>query len=106
MQLPGRHSCLCHSCVFAVQYHPCWPKTSVTASCAVLATNWSGPTAFLDDCVGYPLAIDGLAPASGAAFAGHKWAAPSVAHLQSLMRQVISHPDRAKKKGRWVWLQD
>eukprot|EP00891_Asterochloris_glomerata_P003666 jgi/Astpho2/3666/Aster-07867 len=66
----------------------------------VLATNWSGPTAFLDDTVGYPLAIDGLVPASGAAFAGHKWAAPSVAHLQLLMRQVISNPDQARKKGR------
>lgn len=26
----------------------------------VIATNWSGPTAFLDDSVGYPLRFDGL----------------------------------------------
>ena len=26
----------------------------------VIATNWSGPTAFLDASVGYPLPIDGL----------------------------------------------
>ena len=26
----------------------------------VIATNWSGPTAFLDATVGYPLPFDGL----------------------------------------------
>ena len=26
----------------------------------VIATNWSGPTAFLDESVGYPLRYDGL----------------------------------------------
>jgi glycosyltransferase involved in cell wall biosynthesis len=34
-------------------------------SCAtpVIATNWSGPTAFLNDYNGYPLAFEGLVDA-------------------------------------------
>lgn len=35
-----------------------------------IATNWSGPTAFLDESVGYPLRVDGLVDAEGPAFAG------------------------------------
>lgn len=30
-------------------------------SLPVIATNWSGPTAYLDETVGYPLPIEGLA---------------------------------------------
>ena len=68
---------------------------------AVIATNWSGPTAFLDDGVGYPLAIDGLeAVEDKGAFEGHMWAAPSVSHLQHLMSHVQQHPQEAKSKGR------
>jgi glycosyltransferase involved in cell wall biosynthesis len=28
----------------------------------VVATNWSGPAAFIDETVGYPLAVDALVP--------------------------------------------
>jgi len=31
----------------------------------VIATNWSGVTAFLDGSVGYPVAVDGLVQAEG-----------------------------------------
>lgn len=36
----------------------------------VIVTNWSGPTAYLDDTVGYPLAIEGLAEVQEGAFKG------------------------------------
>ena len=70
---------------------------------AVIATNWSGPTAFLDEGVGYPLAIDGLESVEDkGAFEGHMWAAPSVKHLKQLMGQVVQSPREAQKKGRSV----
>ena len=68
---------------------------------AVIATNWSGPTAFLDEEVGYPLAIDGLESVEDkGAFEGHMWAAPSVQHLKQLMSHVFQNRKEAQKKGR------
>lgn len=68
---------------------------------AVIATNWSGPTAFLDEGVGYPLAIDGLeAVEDKGTFEGMKWAAPSVKHLSQLLSHVASNRADAVKKGR------
>lgn len=67
----------------------------------VIATNWSGPTAFLDEEVGYPLAIDGLESVEDkGAFEGHMWAAPSVQHLKQLMSHVFQSRKEAQKKGR------
>uniref|UniRef100_A0A7S1X2G1 Glycosyl transferase family 1 domain-containing protein n=1 Tax=Tetraselmis chuii TaxID=63592 RepID=A0A7S1X2G1_9CHLO len=66
----------------------------------VIATNWSGPTAFLSEHVGYPLPISGLVPVADGPFAGHMWAEPSVAHLRSIMRHVYTHPKEASHKGR------
>ena len=80
----------------------------------LIATNFSGPTAFLSDSVAYPLAYDGLRaaeddmlaadPGRGAGFnpwfAGERWAAPSAAHLRRLMRRAVERPDEARAKGR------
>lgn len=66
----------------------------------MIATNWSGPTAFMDDSCAYPLQITGLAPVAAGPFAGHQWAAPSVTHLKQLMRRVLEHPEEARQKGR------
>ncbi|KAK9791576.1 hypothetical protein WJX73_010077 [Symbiochloris irregularis] len=67
----------------------------------VIATNWSGPTAFLDDTCGYPLNFDGLVEVTEAgAFQGHKWAQPSQTHLMQLMRRAVSRPEEARQKGR------
>lgn len=72
----------------------------------VIATNWSGITAYLDESVGYPLAIDGLVPVGGSEgetvwwFRGLRWAQPSVAHLVQLMRRVaVTHRDEAAARG-------
>jgi glycosyltransferase involved in cell wall biosynthesis len=64
----------------------------------VISTNWSGITAFLDDSVGYPLAIDGLVQADGWP-AGLRWAQPSVGHLRALMRRVVERPGEARDRG-------
>ncbi len=67
----------------------------------VIATNWSGPTAFLDESVGYPLQYKGLEEvAEAGAFLGHRWAAPSVTHLRQLMMHVAAHPEEGRRLGR------
>mmetsp|Transcript_10690 Transcript_10690/g.65902 ORF Transcript_10690/g.65902 Transcript_10690/m.65902 type:complete len:319 (-) Transcript_10690:1743-2699(-) len=66
----------------------------------VIATNWSGPTAFLSPAVGYLLDIDGLEEISEGFMSGHKWAMPSVMHLRTLMRHLYLHPEEGKQKGR------
>lgn len=63
-----------------------------------IATNWSGPTAFLDESVGYPLAVDGLVP--GGFREGERWAQPSVRHLRLLLRHVVEHRREAAARGR------
>jgi hypothetical protein len=32
-------------------------------------------------------------------FANHQWAAPSLTHLQQLMREVVRNPEKARTKG-------
>jgi hypothetical protein len=67
----------------------------------VITTNWSGPTAYINEAVAYPLAVDHLAAADADMnftvtdpkeinpyFKGQFWAQPNVAHLRQLMRQV------------------
>ena len=67
----------------------------------MIATNWSGPTAFLDSSVGYPLRYDGLEDiAEPGAFLGHRWASPSVTHLMQFMRHLEKHPEEASQLGR------
>lgn len=57
-------------------------------------------TAFLDESVGYPLPIHGLAPASGEWwFRGLSWARPSVAELRALMRRVVERRGEAAARG-------
>ncbi|KAI3437848.1 hypothetical protein D9Q98_000294 [Chlorella vulgaris] len=66
----------------------------------VIVTNWSGPTAYLDDTVGYPLAIDGLAEVQEGAFKGNRMAEPSVDHLVQLMQHVVGNRFEAMARGR------
>lgn len=69
----------------------------------LITTNWSGPTAFIDETVAYPLAVQGLEPIGkdgGAFFSGQRWAVPSTAHLRRLLRQVVTDRDEAARRGR------
>lgn len=43
----------------------------------VLATNWSGPTAYLDESVGYPIEYRLTAVADELRLDRHRWAEPS-----------------------------
>lgn len=79
-----------------------WGRPHVEAMAAglpVIATNWSGPTAFLDDGVGYPLAFSGLLPIPEGPFAGHLQAEPDVAHLRALMRRLVRDPAEGRSRG-------
>jgi glycosyltransferase involved in cell wall biosynthesis len=68
----------------------------------VIATNFSGLTALIDDVVAYPLRIDGLEPVTFREYnpsGTERWAKPSVEHLRSLMRRIFTNRDEAKRKG-------
>lgn len=63
----------------------------------VIATNWSGPTAFMSYQNSFPLEIDGLEPST--LVEDHKWAKPSHTHLRKLLRYVYTYPREAKQRG-------
>ena len=65
----------------------------------VIATNWSGPTAYLDNTVGYPLKYT-LQPVDASLnLPGHNWAEPDVDHLRKLMRRLVMRPEEGRAKG-------
>jgi glycosyltransferase involved in cell wall biosynthesis len=78
-----------------------------------IATDWSGPTAFLNARNGYPLPIRGLAPTGSDTphYRGARWAEPDEAALVDLLRHVASNPNERAAKGeqaalearRWPW---
>ena len=66
----------------------------------VIATNWSGPTAYLDNTVGYPLKYT-LQPVDASLnLPGHNWAEPDVDHLRKLMRRLVMRPEEGRAKGK------
>jgi len=66
-----------------------------------IATGWSGPADFLTEAVGYPLETAGLVSAEARCpyYAGFQWAQPDYEHLRSRMRQVVSDPTEARRRG-------
>lgn len=75
----------------------------------IIATNWSGVTAYLTESNGYPLMIEGLIDARllhivfddvCRGWKGHQWAEPSLTHLQHLLRHTFSHPEEVIVKGK------
>jgi glycosyltransferase involved in cell wall biosynthesis len=81
-----------------------WGRPHIEAASSglpVIATNWSGPTEFLNENNSFPLRIEPeLEEITEGAFSGHFWAKPSVEHLKERMREVYSEPERAREKGR------
>jgi glycosyltransferase involved in cell wall biosynthesis len=84
-----------------------WGRPHVEAmACGtpVIATAWSGPTAYLTEENGYPLRVAGMQAATG--WDGHRWALPDEEHLRALLTEV--HADHSagsddsslRKKGR------
>jgi glycosyltransferase involved in cell wall biosynthesis len=62
-----------------------------------IATNWSGNTQFMNEENSFLLRVESMVDATTD---GHKWAAPSVPHLKSLMRFVYTHPQQAKRRAK------
>lgn len=74
---------------------------SLTVGLPVIATNWSGPTAFMTPENSYPLSVERklVKLPRDHVFKKHYWAQPSVGHLRSLMRKVVADPEEAAAKG-------
>jgi glycosyltransferase involved in cell wall biosynthesis len=66
----------------------------------VIVTNWSGPTEYLTEENGYPLAVDRLTEVTEGPFKGHLCAEPSVDHLRALMRHVFGDREEARSRGK------
>eukprot|EP00232_Nephroselmis_pyriformis_P011183 CAMPEP_0182875768 /NCGR_PEP_ID=MMETSP0034_2-20130328/13741_1 /TAXON_ID=156128 /ORGANISM="Nephroselmis pyriformis, Strain CCMP717" /LENGTH=292 /DNA_ID=CAMNT_0025008523 /DNA_START=148 /DNA_END=1023 /DNA_ORIENTATION=- len=80
-----------------------WGRPNVEAmsmGVPVIATNWSGPTAYLTEENGYPLRVEGLDTIQEGFMEGHQWARPSAAHLRELMRLAFSDPAGAAARGK------
>mmetsp|Transcript_36395 Transcript_36395/g.88151 ORF Transcript_36395/g.88151 Transcript_36395/m.88151 type:complete len:262 (+) Transcript_36395:825-1610(+) len=65
----------------------------------VIATNWSGPTEFVNEDNGYLLPIKGLVDANLDSFPGHKWADPDPVVLTEFMKHLSENPAQGKVKG-------
>ena len=70
---------------------------------AVIATNWSANTEFMNPDNSYLLDYE-LTEARGLEpelwhYKGQRWANPSVKHLRELMRRVEQNPEEARQKG-------
>ena len=65
----------------------------------VIATNATGPTAYLDETVGYPLPFALEPVAAELQLPGHRWAEPSLPDLRQLMRHVFVQREEARERG-------
>lgn len=65
----------------------------------VIATNWSGPTEFVSEHVGYLLPTLGLVDAKLEAFPKHQWAEPDGKELERLLKHLKEHREEARRKG-------
>jgi glycosyltransferase involved in cell wall biosynthesis len=69
-----------------------------------IATAWSGPAAFVDPCVGWPLGFEVVdVPPAGVAevpaYAGHHWAEPDRDDLVSALREAHDRPEVRRARG-------
>eukprot|EP00727_Mastigamoeba_balamuthi_P009812 m51a1_g5453 hypothetical protein (426) ;mRNA; r:215789-217624 len=65
----------------------------------VIATNWSGNTAFMTPENSYLIHVHRLSHPRTGPFQKFLWAEPSYWHLRALMREVFSNPEKAKQTG-------
>ena len=76
-----------------------WGRPHVEAmsmSLPVIATNWSGPTEFMNEKNSLPLKVQRMIKSSTN---GHLWAKPSMKELRRLMRWCVENPILASKIG-------
>lgn len=82
-----------------------WGRPHVEAmSCGmpIIATNWSGPTEYLDNTTGYPIPIEGLIDTPN--WPGHRWSNPSQSALSDIMRHVYTQESSNLSEGSIVHL--
>lgn len=74
---------------------------AMAAGKPVLATDWSGNTDFADASNSYPVAyaLRAVARTVGPYRAGETWAEPDVEHAAALMREVVTDPVTAARRG-------
>ncbi|GAB4364935.1 MAG: hypothetical protein Kow0042_03870 [Calditrichia bacterium] len=83
-----------------------WGRPYMEAMCMelpVIATNWSGNTAFMNEENAYLIKVDRLEEIKKMEmdiYLGHQWARPSKNHLKSLMQEVFQNQERAREKAR------
>jgi glycosyltransferase involved in cell wall biosynthesis len=79
-----------------------WGRPHVEAMAAglpVLATNWSGPTAYMTAGNSYLVPVTHMLPIPDGAFRGHLQAEASVEALAGAMRRVVTHPQEVAERG-------
>ncbi|MGI9538986.1 MAG: glycosyltransferase family 4 protein, partial [Miltoncostaeaceae bacterium] len=84
-----------------------WGRPAVEAmavGCPVVATDWSGPSAYVDSEVGWPVGhrlvdVPEAAVAEVPGFAGHRWAEPDRGDLIDALRAVHADPGEARRRG-------
>lgn len=79
-----------------------WGRPHVEAMASatpVIATNWSGPTAYLTEYNGGPLSYR-LVPVGEGPFKDHVWAEPDLSHLVDLIRQARDNRTLWRNKGK------
>ena len=69
--------------------------------CPVIATDYGATTDFVTEATGYPLRYQlmELKEDQGPYQHGYVWADPSIEHLRELMREVVEHPEEAKRRA-------
>ena len=80
-----------------------WGRPHAEAlSCGVpvIATNWSGPTEFVNERNGYLVEVERMVEITdeNSPFRGHRWAEPSVSSLRRRMREAVA--DAAGRRAR------
>jgi len=70
---------------------------AMSMSLPVIATNWSGPTAFMTEENSFLVNIDGLVSSTTP---GHLWAMPSIKHLKTQMRKVFRNKPEITQKAK------
>ena len=85
-----------------------WGRSFLEAMAAgvpAIGTAWGGHTEFMDEDNSYLIEVKGLVrvPEAGVqeapGYRGHRWAEPSVEHLQELMRRAYERPDERREKA-------
>lgn len=64
----------------------------------IIATNWSGPTAYMNSNNSLPLVVKGYVPAEG--WPGHHWAQPDSEHLERLLLYAYHNRSAIRELGR------